>query len=285
MVSTLFANQDNNTCILENAIVLIEKELINSAQPFHEILDECLAQDKAILIMAPQFGDAFVRFAVHNKIQKGLKICLVNIPGYGVFQKENIKDILTFTTDNEINKIVVTQQSFTLYNKPYSDKINKRVAQLQKLADNAVEDYEEQDFKNRITRLQQTGAVIYVGGVTEKNAKEEFDRIEDALGAVKSALRLGYVRGAGVELIQIIPLFKDSRIFPLIKELLSKPHKQILQNANITREVKTDVPFNVRTKTYDETIIDPTDVILNSIKNSVSLFKLLINTSFIIHNE
>lgn len=285
MVSTLFANQDNNTCILENTVILIEKEPISSAQPYYDILDECLAEDRSILIIAPQFSDDFVRFAKHNKTQKGLKICLVNTPGYGVFQKENIKDILTFTTDNTVNKVVVTQQNFTLYNTPYSDKIQKRVKQLERLIENAVEDYEEEDFKNRITRLQQTGAIIYVGGVTSKNAKEEFDRIEDALGAVKAALRMGYVRGAGVELIQIIPLFKDHKLYPLIKELLSKPHYQILKNANITRELKTDVPFNVRTKTYDENIIDPTDVILNSIKNSIALFKLLINTSYIIHNE
>lgn len=285
MVSSFLANQDNNTCILEQAVVLIEKELVNSPTLYKDILDECLEQDRSLLIIAPQFGEAFIRYIVHNKIQKGLKVCLVNTPGYGFYQKENIKDIMAFTTENCVNKVVVTQQNFTLYNTPYSDKIKKRVSQLEKLANNAVEDYEEEDYLNRITRLQQTGAVIYVGGVTEKNAKEEFDRIEDALGAVKAALRLGYVRGAGVELIQIIPLFKDNPIFPLIKELLSKPHEQILKNANIIRELKTDVPFNVRTKKYDENIIDPTDVILNSLKNSVSLFKLLINTSFIVYNE
>ena len=114
---------------------------------------------------------------------------------------------------------------------------------------------------------------------------EEYDRIEDALGAVKSALRSGYVRGAGVELIQIIPFFKDSPIYDLINEVLSKPYFQILENANITRTLKTDVPFNVRTKTYDENIIDAADILINSLKNAVSLFKLLINTSYVIHNE
>lgn len=285
MVNSRFANQDNGSCVLENVIILIESDPVGSPQPYYDILDECLAQDKSILIIAPQFSDDFIRYTVSNKIAKSLKICLVKTPGYGSYQKENIKDINAFSINNEVNKIVVTQQSLTIFNKPQIEKINKRVNQLQKLADNAVEEYDEKDYLDRIHRLKQTGAIVYVGGVTDKNAKEEYDRIEDALGAVSSSIKDGYVRGAGVELIQIIPLFKDSKIYSFIEEVLSKPYRQILDNANITRKLKTDMPFNVRTKIYDENIIDPTNVILNSLKNSVSLFKLLINTSYIVHNE
>lgn len=285
MVNTRFANQTNNLCILENVVIVVENEPINSIQPYKNILDLCLAEDRAILIIAPQFSDAFIRHTVSNKIQSGLKICLVQTPGYGTYQKENIKDINAFSTNNQVDKIIVSQSNIILFNHPESEKINRRVKQLTRLADNAVEEYDEEDYRSRITRLCQTGAIIYVGGVTEKNAKEEFDRIEDALGATSAAIKYGYVRGAGVELIQITPLFQDLKIYPLIERLLSKPFNQILDNANITRVIKTDVPFNVKTQSYDENIIDPTDVVLNSLKNAVSLFKLLINTSYIVHNE
>jgi chaperonin GroEL len=285
MVNTRFANQDNGSCVLENAIVLIEKQAITNNQPYYDILDACVAENKAIIIIAPMFSEAFIKYAVTNKGAIGLKICLVKTPGYGSYQKENIRDINAFTTDNEVNKVVITQHDVTFFNHPQLEKINKRVAQLTKLAENAVEDYDEKDYLDRVHRLQQTGAIIYVGGVTEKNAKEEYDRIEDALGATSAAIKYGYVRGAGVELIQIIPLFKELKIFPLIEEVLTKPYTQILSNANITRTLKTDIPFNVKTKTYDENIIDPTGVILNSLRNAISLFKLLINTSYIVHNE
>lgn len=285
MVNSRFANQDNGSCVLEDAIVLIEPKVVNNAQLYMDILDECLAQDKSIVIMAPMFSEEIIKYMLKNKVTAGLKVCLVKTPGYGSFQNQNIKDITAFTTSNECDKVVITTQNITFFNRPQIEKLNKRIAQLTKLADSAVDDYEELDYKERISKLNQTGASIYVGGVTEKNAKEEYDRIEDALGAVSAAIKYGYVRGAGVESIQIIPLFKDMKIFPLIEDILSRPFYQILENANITRTLKTDVPFNVRSKTYDENLIDPTGVVINSLKNAISLFKLLINTSYIVHNE
>lgn len=285
MVNSRFANQDNNTCVLENAILLLEEELVSSPQAYDKILATCIEEDRAIVIMAPHFSEVFIRYVLTNKINMGLKACLIKAPGYGSYVKENYKDMVAFSTDHQASRIIISQHDFTIFNRPETTKLNKRISQLKKLADGAVEDYDEQDFLNRIHRLKQTGAIVYVGGVTDKNIDEEYDRIEDALGAVKSALRSGYVRGAGVELIQIIPFFKDSPIYDLINEVLSRPYFQILENANITRTLKTDVPFNVRTKTYDENIIDAADILINSLKNAVSLFKLLINTSYVIHNE
>jgi chaperonin GroEL len=286
MVNSRFANQDNGNCVYENVLLLLEEDLVSSPQSYEKILSYCLDNDQALVIMAPMFSDAFIRFALTNKNQNGLKICLIKTPGYGNYSKENYKDILAFSNDNStVNKIVVSQHDFTIYNHPETTKLKKRLAQLEKLAENCIEDYDETDYRNRIHRLNQTSAIIYVGGVTEKNIKEEYDRIEDALGAVTSALKSGYVRGAGVELVQIIPLFKDHPLFKLIKDILYKPYTQILKNANITRTLKTDVPYNVRSKSYDENIIDASSIVINSLKNATSLFKLLINTSYVVHNE
>lgn len=285
MINSRFANQDNNSCILEDAYLLLEEKMVSSIQAYDKILGQCLKNDHAIVIMAPQFSDEFIRFCITAKQADGLKICLVKSPGYNTYIKENYKDIMAFSKNDTVEKIIITPQNFTMFNRPDSIKLNKRIKQLEKLAEAAIEDYDENDYKSRIHRLKQTGAIIYVGGVTEKNIKEEYDRIEDALGAVSSAIRNGYVRGAGVELIQIIPLFKDSPIFWLIEDVLSRPYKQILENANITRTLKTDVPYNVKTKVYDENIIDALDVLTHSLKNATSLFKLLINTSYVIHNE
>lgn len=284
-VNSGFANQDNGSCVLEDSYIVIEKNPVSSTSAYIDIFDECLSQDKAIAIISPQFSETFIKFCLGAKSMKGLKICLIKMPGYGSYQKENIRDINAFITEGMVDKLVANSYEFVLFNRPNVTSIKKRVEQLTRLADSAMEDYDEQDYLQRISKLQQTGAIIYVGGITDKNKKEEYDRIEDAIGAVSTAIKQGYVRGAGVELIRLIPLFKDSKIYPLIEELLSAPFYKILQNANINRTVKSDIPFNVKTKTYDDNIIDPTGVILNSLKNATALFKLLINTSYIIYNE
>ena len=306
MVNSRFANEENGNCVFEDVYIMLEQEGVSKPLDYKEILDGFLNNDKAIVIIAPNFSDLFVRFAVTAKINQGLKICLITSPGYGASIKENYKDIVTFTKNGYADKIVISNYDFTIFNEPDKDFINRRVKQLTKMAENAQEDFYERDYNERITRLTQTGAMIYVGGTTEKNAKEEYDRIEDALGAVKSALKYGYVRGAGSELYQIAPLFKlyskmelmtltggsentffeeGYEIKPIIDTLLKTPLTTILKNAHIDRAVKTDIPFNVKTKQYDENIIDSSDVIIQSMKNAVAVVKLLINTSYTLYNE
>ena len=72
--------------------------------------------------------------------------------------------------------------------------------------------------------MQQTSAIIYVGGVTRKTAEEEFDRIEDAVGACKSALQMGYVPGQGISLMTL-----DLEMEPWLKEIMQSPYKTILK--------------------------------------------------------
>jgi len=151
----------------------------------------------------------------------------------------------------------------------------------------AVESYDEQDYLNRINRLKQISAIIYVGGITEKNAKEEYDRIEDSVGAIKSSFKNGYVRGAGVEIIDLALSypFESTPGQRIVKEVLKKPYWQILNNANYNPNVIFTVPYNTKTKQHDENIIDSTHVVINALQNSFALVELLINTSYIIYNE
>lgn len=275
-----FANQDNGNCIFENPFYIITDSNIQSPDDYAEIIDQLHNKQTPVVFIAPSFSDAFVRFCLSNKRHTGLEICLVKSPGYGGSIQENKKDIISFLNDDGTsNKFVANQYNFTIYNQTNKDRINKRIEQLKRLADNAVESYDEQDYINRISRLQQSSAIIYVGGITEKNAKEEFDRIEDAVGAVKSALKLGYVRGAGVELANIKT---DNEV---LDKILKMPLQTIFKNGNIKLKEIPQVPFNVKTKKEDSNLIDPTHVLISSLQNSFALAKLLINTSYIIHNE
>ena len=242
----------------------------------------------------------------------GLEICLIKTPGYGESTKENIKDILAFiNSDGTCSSIKVTATSFTIFNETEPEKIKRRVAQLQAMADNAVESYDEESYLERISNLNQSSAIIYVGGITKKNAKEEYDRLEDAVGAVKSAIKGGYVRGAGVELYNLVGWRLDMsqtiidpktrkiqkkgivldeviqyEFSKIIEEVCESPFKKILSNARIDPDkIKTDLPYNIRSKQYDDTLIDPTEVICSSLDNSFALVELLINTSYLIYNE
>lgn len=285
MVNSRFANQENGSAVLENCKILLDSNVANDFDGLAKLLDEHLGEQVPILIIAPQFSTAFVNSCL-SALRQGLKICLVESPGHGSNIIENYLDIMAFSNNGFIDKVVVTPYNFTLFNTPDKVTLDNRVKKLKTLAESAVEDYDEQNYNNRINRLNQSGAIIYVGGTTEKNAKEEYDRIEDCIGAVSSAIKGGYVRGAGSELAMLNNYFSDLTISKQINNTLFSQVKQIMNNANLsTRTIKYDVPFNVRSKQYDETIIDPANVLIAAMSNAVALTKLLLNTSYILHNE
>lgn len=62
----------------------------------------------------------------------------------------------------------------------------------------SVSDYDRDQIRKRIAKLSGGLAIIKVGGPTESELKDRRARVEDALGAVKAALRGGLVPGGGM---------------------------------------------------------------------------------------
>ena len=284
LIHPLFANQTNGTFQAEKPVIWITDEVLGKMEDYIEAINDLHEEGIPLVIIARDYSDSFIRYALTNKNAKNLQICLLKLPGWGAGVKENIKDIKAFLgTNGACNKITVTSTDFTIYNNPDSKKIRNRVKQLEAQSEAATEDFDVKDYAKRIDCLNQTSAIIYVGGRTLANAQEEFDRIEDAIGACKTAVKGGYVKGAGAELIQIGDLHDWVSEF---KQILYSPAYKILANANIPNDfsVHNGMPFNVKTKKQDLTLLDPTNVIINALLNSFALAELLINTSYILHD-
>lgn len=290
MIHPAFANQLNGTYQAEYPMVLIKEDVMNNFEDYIEEINDLHENKIPLVIIARDFSDSFIRYALTNKNSKGLNICLMKLPGWGSSVKENIRDINAFLTIHKtngisvlgVNKITITENEITLYNNPLTSKINTRVKQLESKLEAVTEAYDELDFNTRINNLKQTSAIIYVGGRTLEAAKEEFDRIEDAVGACRTAVRYGTIRGAGSELVDIADysghVWSDE-----FRDVMLSPARKILSNANINIE-PTDQPFNVKTKQLDNTLIDPTNVVVSAILNSFNLATLLINTAYILYD-
>ena len=273
-----FANQENGTVIFEEPNILIVEENVTSPDSIKEYLEAAAKVNEPIVIFAKTFSDIVIRYVLTNK---HFNFCLVKIPGWGSSVDENVRDIKAFlSTDSKVNKIVIRPDGFTLYNNPVKAKINKRVKQLRNKV--VTEDWEVKDVETRIANLNQQSAIIYVGGVTQKNAKEEFDRIEDAVGAIKSSEQ-GFVKGAGTHLYEYAQLNQD--VLPTwFYNLLKEPAYTILRNANVQLE-PVFRPYNTRTKQLDDTLVDPANVIISALTNSFALCHLLMNTKIILYDD
>lgn len=282
LISPLFSNQLNGTFQAEKPYIWLTDEVMNDFEANAPIINEFHENKIPLVIIAKDFSDSFIRYTLTNKQAKNLDICLLKIPGWGNGVRENIKDIKAFVTGNYVNKITVTPTDFTLYNNPDAKKIRTRVKQLEAQIEGFTEEWDQNDFLRRIDTLNQTSAIIYVGGRTLANAQEEFDRIEDAIGACKTACKGGTIRGAGSELVDVAD-YSDLSWTDEYRNVLYAPTRKILSNANLQLEASSS-SYNVKTKQPDPNLLDPTNVVTTALLNSFALATLLINTSYILHD-
>jgi len=288
--SSFMTNKDTEQAIYEDAYIHISTEPLTRLTPEYEkLLSLSIQEQIPVIVIAPRFSDAFMRSFSMNKVNQGAQVCLIKIPGYGYGQKKNIEDIRAFLNEEGyVDKIMIDSYKFVLYNAD-TPLVEKRVEQLRKLIESTTDKYDAKDYEERIYRLKGASAIIYAGGKTSIAQKEEYDRLEDSIGAVRTAIESGYVLGGGLSLTKIA---LTEKLYAPVKNSILTPMAQICKNANV-EEVNIDVNdlkgYNVKTHQYENFlesgIIDPTEVIISALKNSFTNTKLLINTSYTLYNE
>ena len=163
-------------------------------------------------------------------------------------------------------------------------------------------------LKEHLARLIGKKTIIYVGGTTEVEAKEKYDRVEDAVCAVKAALDEGYVVGGGTALydvwvqefinltnvdIDVNPSFFEGIV--LVLKSLVFPLKTLCENsgfdyASITVKLdqidrtKSCIDFNTGEvcDAIVNGIIDPFKVERCALENAVSVASMILTTECIV---
>ena len=187
--------------------------------------------------------DKLLEFVESNK----LNCCLVIVPGgHSEFVTVTyLKDLALYTDGTEYNpkdsfidagyadKVVVTYDKTLITRSTVSESLEAKISELQS------SDKLDKDTKQRIQRLQGTSAMISVGGNSIGSIDEIYDRVDDAIRAVKSAVPEGYIAGGGSSLLYIShrmnQTFRNSDMqlgYNLVKKILEEPARRILLNAN-----------------------------------------------------
>lgn len=276
--------------IYENAYVYVTLDPIATLTPELEgLMDKSMIDSIPLVIIAPRYSDSIIRIATMNKINQNAQFLMLKLPGWAIAAERNVDDIKAFLDeDGFVDKVVATPTEFTLYNSNPSGTA-ERIETFKSLIEHVEDRYEAEDMEKRIHRLKGTSVIIYAGGATLEEVSEEYDRLEDAVGSVKSALKDGYSLGAGLELNDIWKKNKDS--LDGIFEVLKLPYMQILENANMpVRYVLADNHgFDVKTgKSVDlleAGIVDSTAVLIEAVKNAVSIATLFANTNYVLINS
>ena len=169
------------------------------------------------------------------------------------------------------------------------ESIQKRIREIQNDMQSSKSDYDRDRYQERIAKLSDGFCLVKVGGHTEAAMKEKRARIEDALGAVQSALRSGIVAGGGCSYLYASLCLGDEGAEGILKRALRAPFRTIVKNAqqedgyvykNLLEKHENvwegwDLYNEEIVNMYSIGVFDPLEVAEQAVLNAVSVASLL----------
>jgi len=305
-------------CILENPLIFITDQKVRSAQDVVGIGDLALTNRRPLVLIADDFDTQVVQLFVFNKVRSGFPVVMIKAPAYGTRRTEILEDLAiltgaelitstkaqlientTFQQLGSCEKIVVTEhESLFLNPKGDFDEIQERANKIRASIPLADAAYDKEKLVERLAKLVAKVAVLYVGAVTETELKEKKDRIDDAIRAVKAALTHGFVVGGGFALVNAsksinAPHLPKEHVEAFI-DAITLPAHHIISNAgensvDIFEAMPPTQQYNSASKTYenliDQGVIDPTLVVLESVRNGVSAANMVTLSECAIYDD
>ncbi len=315
--SPLFINNHKkDECVMEDVHILVSDAEINNILVIENILKPIINEGKKLLIVAPCSGNVINTLAA-NVMKNSLKLCAIIPPSFGYKQHELMQDIalsvgatyfsektgddmsiMKFEDLGRAKKIIISKDSSIILKDDTHvnvELIDERVAQLWDAHSIAVKKVDKEFILSRIASLTGGVGVIYVGGNTDLEQKELYDRVDDAVCAVRSALEEGILPGAGLALYQeglILQGDKNSSkkiAKAILGGALLEPLRQIQENAGIENDrvyneksIGLDVKSGKEGDLIEMGIIDPLKVTKQALQNAVSVAVTILSTNAIV---
>jgi len=327
-LSNMFINdQKKDECVFEDVMVLVADIEISNILQIENILKPIITEGKKLLIISPCSVNVVNTLAA-NVVKGNVKVCAVAPPSFGYKQHELMQDIAVSVGANYFSektgddlslinyadlghaaKVIVSSDKTIILKseaRAKSELVEERVKQLWAGHAMAKRKADKDFILERIASLTGGIGVIYVGGNTDLEQKELYDRVDDAVCAVRSALEEGILPGAGKALFEIdhSKLLSEeneevSIAWHIMDAALEAPIKQILKNVGLdfeavyesfTPEGYDKVPdgygYNVKTGEFGDLIkmgiVDPLKVTRSALQNAVSVASTILSTNAII---
>ena len=320
-LSPMFINeQKKDECVFEDTMVLVADMEITNILQIENVLKPIVSEGKKLLIISP-CGQNLINSLAANVMKGNIKVCAVAPPSFGYKQHELMHDIaisvgatyfsektgddlsiINFGDLGHAAKVIVSKDKTVIIKsdtKIKQDVIDERVAQLWDAHKNATKKHEKDFILERIASLTGGIGVIFVGGQTDLEQKELFDRVDDAVCAVRSALEEGILPGAGKALLEesfIDGVEGESAEYAaarmILNDSLRAPFYQILSNAGLkpsdiyTDAVEPGRGYNLKTRQFGDLVkmgvIDPLKVTRSALQNAVSVAVTILSTNAIV---
>ena len=206
--------------VIEGALVAVIKGTLSSLADVQDLMETASQWPHNELIVFADMivGEARAAMVLNNS--KGVvKSCGFAAPGVGTHRADYLQDICALAKGaafvdpaagynhrkwnpewfGSVRKATITRDKIVLEAYPEAeDRIQTRVHELRGQEETLSSGYDQDRLRERMAKLSGGLALLKIGGVMEAARKERRARVEDALGAVRSALRGGVLPGGGV---------------------------------------------------------------------------------------
>lgn len=319
--SNLFINTDNSTVVLDDCGVFIYEGKLMDLQPIEDIVKDAANNEKALFIIADDYGPNVVDTLSNIKMQHKVKLCAVKSPGYGIQKENELEDIAFITSATTVSNrlgvdiseasidflgnasVTVDKESFTIISNNVPKKeVTEKVKQLKEKVKTA-NNTEKSELLDRIAKLTDGVAVMYVSGSTPVEISEKMYRVEDAIHSTRASLEEGIVPGGGITLLKLGRSLKTPKMenesqvigFNILKKALEAPITTIAENCDengqvvINEVLKGDFTFgyDAKEKEYKDLlaagIIDPKKVTKTALMNASSVSQMILTLNCAIY--
>ena len=310
-IDTLIANnyffKDQDNIKLVNPKILITNNYLSNINDIANILNLIITTKDSLLIVADDYSDNFINDIIALNIEQNLNVILLKASDYGNQRLTTLNDLALISksklSENYliqdlgfIKEILINKDS-TIFYFTLDNLIKEKIKELKDLVKTSQYDLDK-DFLYKRLAMFETGIItILVGDKTAIARREKKMRYDDALWAIDTATK-GVSLGSGITLYQISEeLQPKTNALQIFIEALKIPFQQIMHNSGldskkIIREIQNNnyqIIYNVTNDNYENIkstlILDPTQVIINSLTYAVSIASMLLTTTSLVINE
>lgn len=285
--ASLINNEQKGIFEAENVSVLVyEGWESEKSEALRKYLQDNLNRDIPTVVFIERIGDSSLIDKLILSVRGGKSVMIVEAPGFDEERIQMMNDIALYTggkvyrqgQDEPLEagfaeKVTVGMNSTSIIT-PKSEAVNKKLQELRELLSSDIEK-DENFLKQRIKTLEGKSVTIVVGGDLEMGASEVFDRVDDAIKAVKSVLTDGWIAGGGSTLAHISNLMNRTfdnldkqKGYDAFKKSLLSPMSQICINARREPEKHLMKAFEKYGWGYNGTTDETSNLIKDSIIDS-----------------
>ncbi len=300
--------------IISEPLIFVSDYKIDSFDEISNILEIAISNNRNLVLIAESFNEEVIEEINIKKTNNILNVVCINAPNYSEKKSDILEDICIYTDSKFISSkyglnledvsledlgsslyVKIKKDSTIIYGSNKNNKINDRINYIKDLVSIEENEFDKEILETRLANLSKGIAIIKVGAKTNSEMILNKMRIEDAVEASIIALKYGYSLGGGLTFYNISEEMDKSTIGnKIIKNTLKMPMTQILINSDIEplsifKELKTknkNIGFDASNNKFVDMnvsgIIDPTKVLIESLKTASSVATILLTTNLII---